>query len=249
MRRATRLFEPSTACMNIKEKLMRKKTALIVTALLWLLVILGIMFCTLRVFVNRPDYFRRCYESFDMQSRIGISPEDCTRAVYKLVDYMEGREESIQLRVTEDGREVDMYNEQEILHMIDVRELYQAWRTVSYCALAALGCLLLMCLFIKETRRLVWRSYKLAWIFFGALLAVMLVWVLIDFNSFWTQFHYLFFDNDLWLMDSRVCRMIRICPLELFYGIVLGTVLSFAAFSALCSLILRRLYKKTEEKG
>ena len=227
---------------------MRRKTGVALGALLWLLVILGVLFCALRLLINRPGYFMRRYEALHIEDSIGIPAEDCTKAVFRLIDYMEGRAEDIQLIVREDGVPVKMYNAQEIAHMEDVRELYQFWRTLSYCALSALACLLLMSLLSKGLRASLWLSYKLAWGVFGAALLAMLVWVLVDFYGFWTQFHYLFFDNMLWLMDPASCRMIRICPLELFYGIVLGTVLGFAAFGVLCSLLLRRLYKKSAEE-
>lgn len=227
---------------------MKRKTAFACTVLLWLFISLGVLFCVLRVFVNRPGYFQKRYEQLGIQDAIGISTEDCTRAVYRLIDYMEGREQSIQLRVTENGTQVDMYNAQEMAHMIDVRELYQAWRRVSYFALAALCCLMLISLLSKGARAFLWKAYKASWLVFGALLLIMLAWVLIDFNGFWFGFHRLFFDNELWLMDPNVCRMIRICPLELFYGIVLGTVLTFAGICALCSLALRGLYKRTTEE-
>ena len=51
----------------------------------------------------------------------------------------------------------------------------------------------------------------------------------VDFNSFWNGFHRLFFTNDLWLMDYNTCRMIRICPLQLFNDIVIRFALMFMA--------------------
>ena len=62
---------------------------------------------------------------------------------------------------------------------------------------------------------------------FGAGLIVLGIWVAVDFNSFWTEFHHLFFTNDLWLMDYATCRMIRICPLQLFNEIVVRFALIF----------------------
>ena len=62
---------------------------------------------------------------------------------------------------------------------------------------------------------------------FGAVLILLGIWVAVDFNSFWTEFHHLFFTNDLWLMDYATCRMIRICPLPLFNEIVVRFALMF----------------------
>ncbi|MDO5112294.1 MAG: TIGR01906 family membrane protein [Clostridia bacterium] len=215
--------------------------------LLWLLALVGCLFMTLRVLINDEAYFQRGYEKLDMQSLIGISDEDCTRSLMRMIDYMEGRVDAIQLTVTENGERVDMFNQQEIDHMVDVRTLYQAWRTVAWCALGALA-LLLALLVIKPCRALVLRALGRAWIVLGVAVAAAGIWVLADFNSFWMQFHYLFFDNDLWLMDPAVCRMIRICPIELFYGIVVrvGVVFltAFGALPALGAILIKRRDRK-----
>ena len=214
---------------------------------LWLLALTGCLFLTLRVLIHDEAYFRRGYERLDMLSRIGISDEDCTRALMRMIDYMEGRADAIQLAVTENGARVDMFNQQEIDHMVDVRALYQAWRVVMRCGLAALALLLgLLCL--KPSRAAALWSLGRAWMALGALALILGAWVLWDFNSFWTGFHRLFFDNDLWLMDPAVCRMIRICPIELFYGIVvrLGAAFltAFGLLPALCAIAYKRKERK-----
>lgn len=229
--------------MNMKHK----GLAALLTPL-WLLALVGCLFLTLRILINDEAYFRKGYERLDMRSLIGISDADCTKALMRMIDYMEGRVDSIQLTVDEDGKTVEMFNQQEIDHMVDVRALYQAWRTVMWCGLAALA-LLLALLLVKSCRAAVFRALGLAWIVLGVAAVVLGVWVLVDFNSFWTGFHYLFFDNDLWLMDPAVCRMIRICPLELFYGIVVrmgsAFLTAFGVIPAVCAI----LYKRKERRA
>lgn len=193
-------------------------------ALLWLLVLLSGLFLCLRGVIRRSGLYYDAYVRMDIQSRIGISAEDCTAAVYRLVEYMEGEAGDIQLTVTEDGEAVAMYNRQEIDHMRDVRALYQGFRSLMRISFAVGAlCMLLLPALCRPLWPAVRGGFFAAWLLFAAAVLALGVWVLVDFNGFWTQFHYLFFDNDLWLMDPAVCRMIRICPLELFYGIVLRT--------------------------
>ena len=42
----------------------------------------------------------------------------------------------------------------------------------------------------------------------GLLVALMLT----DFNKYFTQFHLIFFDNNDWILDERVDRLINILP-------------------------------------
>lgn len=60
-----------------------------------------------------------------------------------------------------------------------------------------------------------------AFVFAGILLIGMVIYALLDFDAFWTSFHLLVFDNDLWLLDPLTDRMIRMLPLALFNGLVL----------------------------
>lgn len=205
-----------------------------------LLVIVALLFTSLQLCMNDEGWYYRQYEKMNLSARIGISTADITEALMRLVDYMEGRVESIQLVVTEDGEAVEMYNERETLHMLDVRALYQAWRTVrDFDALAA-AVLLLTALYLTEKGarlRLVSRAFLWASAAFGALLAALAIFALADFGAFWVAFHHVFFDNDLWLLSYQTDRMIRICPAELFSGIIARFALLFLIpFAALLAL-------------
>ena len=60
----------------------------------------------------------------------------------------------------------------------------------------------------------------------GALAAV-------DFNWFWTQFHHVFFTNDLWLLNPATSVLIQMVPEEFFSAIVLKILIWFAVVLAL----------------
>lgn len=210
-----------------------------VFALAWLLVILALLMLCLRFTINNPAYFRKTYEAMDIEAKIGISAEDSTRAIMAMIDYMEERRDSIQLEISEYGQTVEMFNQQEIDHMVDVRSLYQTFARAEY-----MGLLMLLVL-----GRALWRARRReqagllgalrggwwrALAVFGCLLLLLGAYALIDFYDFWTRFHHVFFTNDLWLMDYNTCRMIRICPLELFSGIIARfTALGLGALAAL----------------
>ncbi|MEA5060631.1 MAG: DUF1461 domain-containing protein [Clostridia bacterium] len=196
---------------------------------LWLFIILALLMTSLRLTINSRAYFYRTYERMDIQTQIGISAENSADAIMAMIDYMEGKRESIQLTVREYGQTVEMFNQQEIDHMKDVRALYQAFIRLQYGGIG--GFAALACLLALEARRKTdtakfgltgavlggwWRALAA----FGVMLVAIGTYALVDFYDFWTRFHYIFFTNDLWLMDYDACRMIRICPLGLFSGII-----------------------------
>lgn len=222
----------------------------------WLLAILALLMASLRGTINSRDYFYKTYEEMGMEARIGIPPADCADAMMAMVGYMEGERDTIQLTVRENGRAVPMFNQQEIDHMVDVRNLYQAFCWVEYVGLGALAVLLALLAASRRgggLARAVRRGWLLALLVFGCLLAGLGVYAAVDFNGFWTRFHYIFFTNDLWLMDYAACRMIRICPLELFSGIILRFTLlalgELVLMSLGVALLSRRGGKGAQGRG
>ena len=232
---------------------MDKAKALLVVPL-WLLAILGLLMGALRLTINRPGYFSNIYEEMDTQSRIGISPADCTDAMMAMIGYMEGSRDSIQLTVTEYGRQVQMFNQQEIDHMVDVRALYQGFRLLGNIGLVFLA-LLLVFLWCRWPWLVgcIRRGWWIALGVFGVLLLLLGTYALVDFNDFWTRFHHVFFTNDLWLMDYATCRMIRICPLELFSGLIgRFTLLGLGGMGAVSLVVVlskNRKYRREQRKA
>lgn len=231
---------------------MEKKQWAWICALPWLLAILGLLMLSLRFTINDRGYFLKTYRAMDIQAQIGISPEDSADAIMAMIDYMEGRRGDIQLQVTEYGQPVAMFNQQEIDHMVDVRNLYRSFCFVEYAGLGALACLWWGLLHSRRKgkpalamaiRGGLWRALVL----FGCLLFVLGAYALIDFYDLWTRFHYIFFTNDLWLMDYNTCRMIRICPLELFSGIIARFTALGLGGLALVSLLTARLGRPGKE--
>lgn len=195
-----------------------------------LLIIIAVLFTSLQICVNQRNWYYESYVKYGTAKETLISDEEMTEAIFRLIDYMEGRADSIQLSVVENGQTVEMYNRQEIDHMVDVRALYQAWRAVrTYGGILAVMIIAVCMATLPKGERMgmLCRGFLIAAAVFGAVLIVLGIWVAVDFNSFWTEFHHLFFTNDLWLMDYRTCRMIRICPLQLFNDIVVRFALMF----------------------
>lgn len=191
---------------------------------IWLLIILALLMACLRLTINSREYFLKAYQRMDIEERIGIPADQSADAIMAMIDYMEGRRESVQLEVREYGQSVAMFNRQEIDHMKDVRALYRAFCRLEYAGLAAFVALCASMALEKGRKAALFRAALGGWwramAVFGCLLLALGAYACIDFYDFWTRFHYIFFTNDLWLMDYNACRMIRICPLELFSGII-----------------------------
>ena len=215
-----------------------------------LLIITAVLFTSLQFCMNQRDWYYNSYVKYNTDKHTMMSNEDMTEAIFRLVDYMEGRVDSIQLSVTEAGRVVEMYNRQEIDHMVDVKNLYQSFRKSQLAAIAAFVMVLLLSLSEGKKGRssITLRSLAVAVIIFFIILGALGIWAYTDFTAFWTAFHHLFFTNDLWLMDPAVCRMIRICPESLFAGMALSMAAWSAGLILAASLLLAAIEKALAKK-
>jgi integral membrane protein (TIGR01906 family) len=112
----------------------------------------------------------------------------------------------------EDGESI--YNERELSHMKDVKDLVQLMIKIWLGAIALFIILLILS----------WRTHWLdtffkavsngGWLTLG-LIGLILAGVIIDFDELFTQFHHLFFTGDTWLFYSDD-TLIRLYPIKLW---------------------------------
>ena len=215
--------------------------------LCWLLIILAILFTVLDIQLSpesgAQQRFLRFYSEYGTEERFGIEPKQCAAALMAMIH-------SIQITVSEYGSTVEMFNRQEIDHMVDVKNLYQSFRKSQLAAIAAFVMVLLLSLSEGKKGRssITLRSLAVAVIIFFIILGALGIWAYTDFTAFWTAFHHLFFTNDLWLMDPAVCRMIRICPESLFAGMALSMAAWSAGLILAASLLLAAIEKALAKK-
>lgn len=95
--------------------------------LCWLLIILAILFTVLDIQLSpesgAQQRFLRFYSEYGTEERFGIEPKQCAAALMAMIQYMRGYRDSIQITVSEYGSTVEMFNRQEIDHMVDVKPL------------------------------------------------------------------------------------------------------------------------------
>ena len=226
-----------------------KKICIILSAVL---LIFGLAVAALNVIFNETGWLYKEYldELSFVKKYYGISAEDAERVLSRMMFYAIGREDELQTTIVEDGEEVPFFIESELSHMDDVRKLTVTVMWAGAVSLA-IGLICLAVLMIRRDReglRLLAKAYLIA---LGAALVIIIglaVWIVIDFDSFWTMFHVVFLDLESSTFDPAVSRMIRICPAELFADFIgnLGTYAAIlvGAFAVAGAIYLRASKKK-----
>ena len=172
------------------------------------------------------SFYENEYRKNDTVSYTGMSAEDNLRATDTLLDYLQDKRQDIVCVAEVSGTEREVFNERETLHMVDVKALYQnAIKVRNGCVIAAVILLVLSVLIGKRSIFSVLRNgWKNGVILTGAVILFIAIWALADFNQFWTNFHLLFFDNDLWLLDPNTSIMINLFPGNFFFDLVIRII-------------------------
>lgn len=222
---------------------MKRLVSLAMSIAASLILIIALLFSALQLVANDGDWFYKQYREMGTGSAMGMTDDAVAKALTRLVDYMEGRRDSIYLEVEVNGEKVEMFNERETAHMVDVQRLYLTWRTVRNVGLAISLLLFVGAAMLSKKGGLKTAARGFLWAaaLFALVCAAAGAWVAIDFSSFWTSFHHLFFDNDLWILDPATSRMINMCPQSLFMNVIirfgalfLGVLAALTIASALC---------------
>jgi integral membrane protein (TIGR01906 family) len=211
---------------------------------------LALVLTNIRILTFDAAYWQRGYVRNEVDEWTGMSFAQLAEATRQVQAYFRGGPpvsmavEKISLRPGNPrwGPE-PLFNEREQHHLADVRDLLNGATRVQEATIAYLvaAALLLLAVGRAAGARTLARWTTAASLATLALFAVLGLLALVDFSAFWTQFHQLSFDNDLWMLDWETDYMIRFWPPAFWFGAVIDVVVRSAA-GALVLLVLAQLY-------
>lgn len=202
-----------------------KLNAVMIGIVIWIVLVIT----SLQVIGFHPDFYREQYLHRHTAEDIGVSFEDLMRVTNVLLDYTAGQRENLDITVEVNGELQPFFNQREIDHMVDVRVLYHNVLVIR----DVLGLFLIINLITTflldkriEARRLLGGIVGVT-VVLGILLAAIGIYAILDFDAFWTQFHHVFFTNDLWLLDPRTDNLINLVPTGFFIDLIVTIVTVF----------------------
>ena len=211
---------------------MNKSLIRIVSLLLGLSILVSLGLFAVDVCSFRRSFYEKEYSKLNTAADMGMTHADLMEATDVLLDYLKDRRDDLDLETTVNGQTVEMFDGREKAHMVDVKALYRNAMRMAWIAVG-LSVLLILILAIGAKKH---RRTALKWVLagfgvFGIVLGAAAIYAAVDFNSFWTNFHHLFFDNDLWLLyeDERLIQMV---PEQFFSDLVARIVAAFAISAA-----------------
>ncbi len=154
-----------------------------------------------------------------------------------------------------DGSVTKIFNQREVDHMVDVKELMvKLWRLHELLFLLIIIRLVVSFLLgTKDSLLDIFREIRISGILGVTFLASMGVFGLLLFDQLFVQFHEIFFSNDLWQLNPKTDRLIQIYPRDFWFGALLVTasLVIFLALtlSGLAHWYLRSISHASDERG
>ena len=201
--------------------------------------LIGIMIIISSVYFVGFDrnIYQEQYKKLEIAQKTGLSEDELTRVTEFLLSYCEDKHDDFSLYIMRHGETVQAFEPREAQHMVDVKALFVTFRLIRNILIIPFV-LMAMFFFAKNKRRDILKH-----MLYGLLSCVLFViflgiFVALDFNTFWTFFHKVFFNNDLWLLDPSVSLIINMFPMGFFMAlctkIILFAVGGFAILALGC---------------
>ena len=168
--------------------------------------------------------YKNGFQKYNVSQATGLAEVELEKAATGLISYFNSDEEYISLTVVKDGKPFELFNQREVAHLKDVKGLIRLNHRLLLGTAIYVGAYAGICLFWR--RRRYWR--RLAWgvvggsgIALGMMLALGIGSTIQGFGQLFTQFHFLAFTNELWLLDPTKDYLIMLFPEGFWYDAVM----------------------------
>jgi len=193
--------------------------------------------------VSEIRLYEYSFDKYHISQTTGIDDPELRKIFQHLIDYFNLRVDSVQVTVTKGGEQFGLFNEREVVHLEDVRDLIQLNYWVQRGALLLMViCALMLLLWLKAgwrtlVRGLFWGSLAVL-----GLVVVLALWALFGFEQLFILFHVVSFPNEFWMLDPSRDYLIMLFPGGFFYDaamfgfgavILEGVLVSGIAFGVL----------------
>ncbi len=217
----------------------------ILTTIGMLLLILGLLLTAFQVAIyGDSDYgfYEREYETYGVDKILNMTDYDIMIVTEYMMDYLIGKEEELSIEIMVDGEYQDFFNEQDRLHMADVRNLFLGGLMLrNFCILGSLVLLILATMGNYRDQSM-GKGYLFGYLRAMFVTAVFVIVItagcVINFDASFRLFHHIFFTNDLWIFDPTTDYMINMLPEGFFFDFVVWIAMIFGGFLLGLTVIL-----------
>jgi len=202
-----------------------------------LLLPLLIIGTSLRGLITDRDFMLSGFRDNQVAATTGLDDPQLQRIADAFVAYFQAPPGQIQMQVTAFGQSRPLFNDKEVAHMEDVQALIQFFLRMQIIAAAVVIVRLVFAFFVDRSVVPLGRDMLLSTGLMIALIVLVAVLSLLDFDALWTRFHQIAFRNDLWLLDPSTDYLIMLFPEPFWFAATIRMATSVAVQTALVVLV------------
>ncbi|TCO75178.1 TIGR01906 family membrane protein [Marinisporobacter balticus] len=227
-----------------KRKLICKISRVGIVILLPITILLSI----LQVYALNPNFYLKEFNKYHVSEDTKIELADLNKIVVKMVDYLKDDEKNLNIQVKIKGNLSEVFGKREKEHMVDVKKLFQQGYILRNGGVLLIGISFFLIMKISKNRtKDVYKSLLGANILSVMAIGFLFILMQIDFYKYFTYFHKIFFQNDLWLLNPKTDILIQMLPLGFFIDIAMGVVGWFFCVMVIIGIIAFYKLRKVHE--
>ena len=158
------------------------------------------------------NFYKEFYQKENIANYIDTSSDNLINNTQNLLNYLNKKEQL----------NTDWFSEKDILHMVDVKNLYTFSHNIMiYCLLTLIISTIIIILILRGKSLLyITKIFNKVLLLFIVLVGGLSAVIAYNFNSFWIKFHTTLFSNDLWLLSPNESNLIKMVPEEFFISLI-----------------------------
>lgn len=195
-----------------------------------------------------PGYYENEYTKYNVANDVNMEMEDLLHVTSEMMSYLRGNRDNLNIPTVVNGIEREFFNEREIAHMEDVRNLFIGAIKLRFLCIVAAFISVMVLLVLKSNLKLILsKTFCLGSGLFFAVSAFLFAVISTDFSKYFIVFHHIFFTNDLWILDPSTDLLINIVPEPFFMDTALRIGLTFG-LSVCVLFIISLIYLRHSSK-
>lgn len=197
------------------------------------------------------SWYKKEYLKYEVLDDLEMEIEDAMYVTEEMMAYLRGNREDLVVQTIVNGEPREFFNDREKAHMVDVQKLFLGGMDLRLGAATVFIASLVILNFIKaDWKKRLPKSFLVGVGGFVVAVGALAVFVATNFNKYFTIFHEIFFDNDLWILDPRTDLLIRMLPEGFFFDMVIRIGVIFIVSLGILSLIsIITLWKQKDKKN
>ena len=158
------------------------------------------------------NFYKEFYQKENIANYIDTSSDNLINNTQNLLNYLNKKEQL----------NTDWFSEKDILHMVDVQNLYTFSHNIMiYCLLTLIISTIIIILILRGKSLLyITKIFNKVLLLFIVLVGGLSAVIAYNFNSFWIKFHTTLFSNELWLLSPNESNLIKMVPEEFFISLI-----------------------------